>query len=217
MNVSVNLYGCCDGTAVEGNTVVVFGMTRGGTSMAAGAVRAHGYDLGSKLDVNLEDQDFFFKTDEHMKGAIRERNVRHRYWGWKYPMAADYLERLMADLRSPVFVIVARDVVAATQGLVRWDLRESSAALLDCAMQMQKNLVLAVRWRVPTLVVSYEKASADPQRLISDLGEFFRRPLLVDVERLIRFMQPGSYKSYEHIVTSPTIEKGQLLTDLADH
>lgn len=200
MKVSINLYGTCNIAEDEGNTIVVFGMTRGGTSMVAGAVRAHGYVLGEKLDVNLEDQDFFFKTDEHMKNAIQERNERHRFWGWKYPMAADYLERLMAELRNPVFVVVARDVVAASQGLVRWDLREPSAALLDCAMQMQKNLVLAVRWRVPTLVISYEKASASPASLIADLGSFLGRPLVANVDRLVRFLQPGSYKSYDDVV-----------------
>ena len=175
-------------------------MTRGGTSMVAGAVRGHGYDLGEHLDVNLEDQDFFFKTDEHMKKAIWERNALHRFWGWKYPMAADYLDRLMFEMRNPVFVIVARDVVAASQGLVRWDLREPSAALMECAMQMQKNLGLALRWRVPTLVISYEKASASPASLVNDLGDFLRRPLVVNVDRLIRFMQPGSYKSYDDVV-----------------
>ena len=198
--VSINLFGQCDGASERENTAIVFGMTRGGTSMTAGAVRGYGYDLGPNLDVNVEDQDFFFKTDDHMRSAIRTRNAHHRYWGWKYPMAADYIDRLLPDLRNPMFVTVTRDVVASSLGLVRWDNREPSAALLESAMQTQKNLVLALRWRIPTLIISYEKASASPLSLINDLGLFFHRPLVVDINRLCRFMQPGSYKNYRHVV-----------------
>jgi len=182
------------------NTVIIFGVTRGGTSMVAGAIRGFGYHLGDKILVNQEDSEFYFKTDEQMKETIIRRNANHRFWGWKYPMAADYLERLLPLLRNPILVIVARDFVATAASLVRWDDREPSGAMVEAAMQMQKNLVLALRLRVPTLFVSYEKASLDTDSFLTDLEAFLSRPLVVDRDRLQAFMLRGSYKSFEETV-----------------
>ncbi len=184
-------------------TVIIFGVTRGGTSMVAGAVRGFGYDLGADLLVNQEDADFYYKTDEHMKATIARRNLEQPFWGWKYPMAADYIERLLPELRNPLFIIVARDVVATAAKLVSWDDRDASGAIAEAALQMQRNLTLAIRLRLPTLFVSYEKASLDTDQFLDELERFLRRPLVVDRSRLRRFMVPGSYKSFEDIVLSP--------------
>lgn len=115
-------------------------------------------------------------------------------------MAADYLERLLPLLRNPILVIVARDFVATAASLVRWDDREPSGAMVEAAMQMQKNLVLALRLRVPTLFVSYEKASLDTDSFLTELEAFLSRPLVVDRDRLQAFMLRGSYKSFEETV-----------------
>ena len=194
-----------DRDAVKGaddETVIIFGMTRGGTSMIAGAVRGFGYYLGDELLVNLEDQNFVYKTDEHMKAIIARRNQDHALWGWKYPIAAEYLERLLPFLRNTVFIIVSRDITATACALTRWDDRDPSGALSEAIIQSQRNLTLAIRHRLPTLYVSYEKASLDQDMFLTELEEFLARPLVVDRGRLLRFMHPGSYKSFEEMVLS---------------
>jgi hypothetical protein len=182
------------------NTAVIFGVTRGGTSMVAGAVRGFGYHLGPNLLVNQEDTNFYYKTDEHMKDVIRERNLEYQFWGWKYPMAAEYVERLMSELRNPIFIIVSRDAVATATSLIRWDDRDASGAIAETAIQLQKNLMLAIRLRVPTLFVSYEKASLHRDAFLDELGSFLERPLTVERDKLLNFMSAGTYKSYEMIV-----------------
>ena len=197
---SIILFGENRSPPQEPNTVIIFGMTRGGTSMVAGAVRGFGYHLGDDLMVNQEDDNFFYKTDLHMKETISKRNARHRYWGWKYPMAAEYVERLLPVLRNPIFVIVGRDPVATATSLVRWDDRNPSGAIAESILQMQKNIMLTIRLRRPTLFVSYERASLDTDLFLSELEAFLDRPMVVDRGRLRDFMVSGSYKSFEEIV-----------------
>jgi hypothetical protein len=48
--------------------------------------------------------------------------------------------------------------------------------------------------------VSYEKAVMNGDHFLTELGQFLGRSLVVDRERLLRFMSPGSYKSYEDVV-----------------
>jgi hypothetical protein len=189
-------------TSADHETVIIFGMTRGGTSMVAGAVRGFGYHLGDGLLVNLEDQNFVYQTDEHMKETIARRNQDHALWGWKYPIAVEYLDRLLPFVRNPILIIVTRDVTATASALTRWDDRDASGALSDAIIQGQRNLTLAIRHRLPTLYVSYEKASLDQDLFLTELEEFLGRPLVVDRKKLLHFMSPGSYKSFEDVVLS---------------
>jgi hypothetical protein len=186
----------------ECHTVIIFGMSRGGTSMVAGAVRGFGYYLGDNLLVNLEDQSFVYKTDEQMKETILDRNEKHDLWGWKFPLAVEYLDRLLSVVRNPVFIIVTRDATSTACALTRWDDRDPSGALSEAILQSQRNLVLAIRHRVPTLYVSYEKAALNQDVFLTELESFLGRPVAVDRARLLRFMAPGSYKSYEEMVLS---------------
>ena len=181
-------------------TVIIFGMARGGTTMIAGAVRSFGYYLGEELPVNLEDQNFVYRTDEHMRKTIATRNKDHRLWGWKYPFAVEYLERLLPFVRNPVLIIVSRDVTATACALTRWDERDASGAFWEAIIQGERNLTLALRHRLPTLYVSYEKGVLDAGLFLTELGRFLGRSLVVDREKLLRFMSPGSYKSFEEVV-----------------
>lgn len=184
----------------ESETVIVFGMTRGGTSMVAGAVRGFGYYLGEDLLVNLEDQNFVYKTHEHMTETIARRNQDHSLWGWKFPLAAEYLESLLPCLRNPLFIIVTRDATATACALTRWDARDPSGALAEVMIQNQRNLIFAIRHRRPTLYVSYQKASQNHDLFLTELERFLGRSLVVDRAKLLRFMSPGSYKSFEEVV-----------------
>jgi hypothetical protein len=192
-----------DQRAVKGGdheTVVIVGITRGGTSMVAGAVRGFGYYLGDDLLVNLEDQNFVYKTDEHMRETIARRNQDHGLWGWKFPIAVEYLDRLLPFVRNPIVIIVTRDATATACALSRWDERDPSGALAEAIIQNQRNLTFAIRRRLPTLYVSYEKAALNQDLFLNELEGFLGRPLVVDREKLLRFMSPGSYKSFEEVV-----------------
>jgi hypothetical protein len=181
-------------------TVIIFGVTRGGTSMIAGAVRGLGVFLGEKLPVNNEDPEFTYKSVAHMKSTINARNEQHDIWGWKFPMAANYLEELLPVVRNPVFIIVTRDAAATASALTRWHNRDISAAISEALIQTQKNFHLSLRWQVPTLFVSYERAVASPDVFLPELSGFLDLQLAVDEQKLISFMERGSYKSFDEMV-----------------
>lgn len=184
-------------------TVVVFGVARGGTSMVAGAIRGLGFYMGHALENNNEDLEFSYKSLDHMKQVIRRRDVQYRKWGWKFPAAANYLDDLLPHVRNPHLIMVNRDLAATSAGHVRWHQRETSFAISDILLQMQKNFLLALRWRVPTLLVSYEKATQRPGRFIDELSQFLGEPVEVERERLVAYLGPGKYKKFEDIVGAP--------------
>jgi hypothetical protein len=201
-SASVTLFDDKKSSPESPRTVIVMGVNRGGTSMVAGAVRGFGIFLGDNLPVNNEDPDFTYKSVPHMTAAILARNAKYQSWGWKFPMAAHYLEELLPVIRNPVFVIVARDVAATAGALTRWDNRSRSAAISEALIQTQMNFVMALRWQVPTLFVSYERAANDPELLLQELGSFLDLKVTVDHERMIDFMARGSYKSFDDVVLS---------------
>src|ERR1700722_17430936 len=125
---------------LSAKTAIVFGVARGGTSMAAGAARGLGFYMGHALE-NNEDLEFSYKSLEHMKNMIRARNVQYRKWGWKFPAAANYLDDLLAHVRNPHLIVVCRDLAATSAGHVRWHQRETSFAISDILLQTQKNIL----------------------------------------------------------------------------
>jgi hypothetical protein len=183
-------------------TAIVIGVTRGGTTMIAGAVRGFGFFYGNELPVNNEDPEFSYKPLKHMKSTIQKRNEEYSLWGWKFPMAANYLDDLFPELRNPYLIIVTRDLAATASALTRWHSREPTRALAEVLLQSERNLSLALRWRVPTLLVSYERASLYRDAFLSELESFLAVPLVVDRSRLLAFMEPGTYKSFDEIVLS---------------
>jgi hypothetical protein len=185
---------------LSAKTAIVFGVARGGTSMVAGAARGLGFYMGHELQNNNEDLEFSYKPLEHMKNVIRARNIQYRKWGWKFPAAANYLDDLLAHVRNPHLIVVCRDIVATSAGHVRWHQRETSFAISDILLQTQKNILLALRWRVPALLVSYEKAALRPGRFVDELSQFLGEPVEVDREKLIAYLAPGKYKTFEGAV-----------------
>lgn len=183
-------------------TAIIFGVARGGTSMVAGAVRGHGFFLGHALENNNEDLDFSYKSLEHMKKTISTRNQHRSKWGWKFPAAANYLDDLLPSVRNPYLIVVSRDIVATSCGHVRWHRRETSFAISDILLQTQRNMFLALRWRMPTLLVSYEKASQRPGKFLDELSQFLGEHVEVDRQRLIQYLRPGKYKKFEDVVGS---------------
>ena len=166
-------------------TVILFGNPRGGTTMIANVVRSMGICLGDDLPVNLEDNEFNWdvlgRLDPEptraqklasIQQAIRDRNSRHDVWGWKYPRIDCYFKDVIEEIENPMLVCVFRDIIASTwRGVVRRNQAPENA--LRRALELQtNNLGLIQKSGLPSLLVSYEKAIADPQQLASSLNQF---------------------------------------------
>ena len=170
---------------VSNKTFVLFGNPRGGTTMIANVVRSMGIFLGDDLPVNLEDNGFNWdilsrlepqlsRKDKitSIKKAIEKRNAQHDVWGWKYPRSNVYLKDISSELINPMLICVFRDVVASTaRGVVRR--REEPLDSIRRALDLQSsNLRFIEQSNLPTLLVSYEKAIADPLQLVTSLNRF---------------------------------------------
>ena len=166
-------------------TIILFGNPRGGTTMIANVVRSMGVFLGDDLPVNLEDSSFnwdvlarqnstWTKAEKlvSIRQAIDKRNSAHDVWGWKYPRIDTYFNDVESDLVNPMLICVFRDIVASTwRGVVRRN--EPPMNSLRRALEMQAtNLDLVDKSGFPALLISYEKAIADPLGLTSSLSRF---------------------------------------------
>ena len=182
---ALNLKDASSAQRATKKTLVLFGNPRGGTTMIANVVRSMGIHLGDDLPVNLEDNDFNWdvlaKTQPDwtraqkiasVKQAIERRNLERDVWGWKYPRTDSYFNDVFSQLVNPMLVCVYRDVVASTwRNVVRR--RQPPVALIRRALDLQlKNLNLIEKSGAPALLISYEKAIAEPIQLASSLNQF---------------------------------------------
>lgn len=199
-STSIQLYASDTSKQPAEKTFIVFGTPRGGTSAIAGTMVGLGLNMGADLpnDNNYEDPDFAAKPREQIVRAIGERNSANAVWGWKFPNAANYLDFVRPHIRNPRFVVVFRDVVSTMKGLMRWHRRCPLEALSDVILHQQKNMLIILRWGVPTLLVSYEKAILNPSNLVRELAEFTGTTIPVDFRAFEQFLEPERYKSFSH-------------------
>lgn len=183
-------------------TTVCLGTPRGGTSMVAGAISGLGVFMGSDLPVNVEDR--AFNPDQHqgdldgfldtLPPVIKDRNETYAHWGWKYPRAERYLERVADQLKGLHLIVVLRDPVpACLRTLKRSD--ADPMQVVKRRIQMEaRNIALVDRLKRPTLLVSYERASTRPEVFLEELADFLGVEMPSDTSRILDFMTPGQYK-----------------------
>lgn len=188
----------------EQRTYAIFGTRRGGTSMVAGVARALGLDLGEVGQrKNNEDPRFQNRPLDKMREAIDTRNAEADVWGWKFPAAGSYLPELSNSLRNPYLVVVYRDPVAAALSQAKRDRkfnrRTTRLALHESSANNSVNTGLALATDRPCLLVSNERAIADPEGLIDDVAAFLgQEPPTGDLRRkILAYIQPGQYKSFD--------------------
>lgn len=198
----INMYGVPDPSVPR--TYVVFGMPRGGTSLIGGMARLCGLPFGDDLRGNHEDP--ILNYDNYVRqgvapvpairDAILRRNNEHEVWGWKYPRAIRYLDKVRTDLRNPHLILVMRDPVAAAGRHGRAQGGRATAVRYQHQLQ-SANIDLVERWAVPTLLVSYERGSQRPMQLARQLADFLGLPRPADRKLVRSFAQRGTYQRIE--------------------
>ncbi len=176
-------------------TFPIFGLPRGGTTAVAGCVRKMGVFIGNNLPVNLEDPEFSQGAMVTPK-LVRSRNEEHDVWGWKFPNASNYLDAIMPALRNPRFIVVTRDQSANANAITsRHGAFDKIRALETVALQTQKNFSLIMRFRRPTMFVSYEKLLLKTEQTVREISEFLNVGTTdVQIAEAVRFVQPGVYQ-----------------------
>jgi hypothetical protein len=167
-------------------TIVITGTPRGGTTMVAECVGTLGVPIGVSIPAgeesfNLEDPEFQAVLHLESPGEIDmpalrtlilRRNMAHKIWGFKLPMALNSLSILEQELRNPQFVLVFRDPLAVSS-------REVISVGLDAMYAMRRALVWQERMidfaessGARCLLLSYEKALQFPEIAVDLLASW---------------------------------------------
>lgn len=197
-------------TPTETSTTIIFGVARGGTTMAARVISSLGIDLAQGSNINFEDEQFNLqklglhpRRDEqqltaHLLNRIEKRNSLHNHWGWKYPNAAAYLPLILEQVRNPRLICILRDPLASSSRELRADAinqpDNEERRLRQAIRAIETNIALIHQSDHPTLMVSYEKAIQHPEAFVRALGLF----LGIDtppqtVEAALAQIKPGGY------------------------
>jgi hypothetical protein len=172
---------------------------RGGTTMVGGVMRALGIFMGRDIsEKNQESAQFANLEIPKMAEAVRQNNSQHDVWGWKFPHAADYVDRLWPHLVNPHLICVYRDPVANGQGLQRWHPFGPMHAMQEVMLRQQKNMnLISRRGAAPAIMVSYEKAERNKSLFLNE----FAALLGVTPDRKAfdfdGFMAASSYKNID--------------------
>jgi hypothetical protein len=195
-------YAAQPGNIMEAKTVVIFGAPRGGTTMVAGVAIKCGLFMGDDLPINCEDPAFNImelkKRNLPIAPTIRETLKRRNVssigtWGWKFPRAAFYLDKVYESIVNPHFIIVYRDPLATASRAVQQD--KPIVEALDQVLTLHRmNHNVAETYKVPTLFVSYDRAIAAREQTISSLCEFIGLAHPKNTKDILAYMEPGSYK-----------------------
>jgi hypothetical protein len=163
-------------------TVAVVGIPRGGTTMVAAAVDALGVDMGPRDDMaafHFEDQTMNRVDLDVRFKYVKQRNSEHAAWGWKDPTGIDSVRKIMFAVRNPRVIVVFRDMLATIQGEMRFDdaheidPRRGFEQLVDMTLHWWTGLLeFVTHTQVPTMLVSYERAIADPDLFVHELASF---------------------------------------------
>lgn len=176
-------------------TFVVLGVSRGGTSLAAGLLRLAGISMGQRVGIEShEDPEFHTEDIQELRKLVEVRNQQSKIWGWKHPHALDYLPKLKSRLRKPHYIAVFRDCLAVAQGFSRNHDIPVNEGVAEASRRYQQIAHFVERCEQPLLAISYEKALQQPAELVKELFDFCDVELDEEtLQRCINFIRPGEY------------------------
>ncbi len=181
-----------------GNTIIVSGVARSGTTMVAGVLREAGLHIGTFLaDVVHEDRQLLAIMQSGQRqllaAAIAERNAEHRDWGFKIPNLHVYLNHAdIARFRNPRIVLIFRDPVAVAVRNAISEMFDEFTTLAETAAASLAVAEFARAADCSLLLASYEKALIFPEMFVDALSAFCSlTPDEATRARMIRLVQPN--------------------------
>lgn len=159
------------------NVIVVVGTARGGTSMVAGSMAKLGVFMGDQAvppvfeDVKLSN--CFEKQDFYAAQNIAEEYSRqHGLWGWKRPSSIEYLDDVHRVLGAPRYIFIYKDIMSIAQRNAISMLADIMPGLERALRQYASTLEFLRKQPVHAMMVSYEKAMAEPTNFVKELVQF---------------------------------------------
>lgn len=158
-------------------TVGVTGLGRSGTTMVSRTLVALGLPMGEKLTPRTS-EDKVIQTqlkagDISAFGELcQARSAECAKWGFKVPALRGVIVKASRKMVEPRYVVTFRDIQAVS---MRNNLSmgvDSLQALRSAAVQYVNLVDRLSKLDAPVLLVSYEKALANPSRFVEALAEF---------------------------------------------
>lgn len=197
-------------------SICILGCPRGGTSMASGALRILGVNMGENIDLdNNEDIDFLShkgdreifrnRTEEFnqyihdIQKLLKIRNNTNNLWGWKDPLAGHYIADIYEYLQNPMFVFITRDLIAVAEREAKEEFKDvathagSYLGYINNALEIYKlELDFLIRYKPQTIFVSYEKSILNPEKFVIELIEFTElTSSSASIEAAINYIKPA--------------------------
>ena len=200
---SVSLHLNAPKVILRKRTVVVLGVERGGTSMAAGVVRALGINMGQRAGLNHEDPLFLTDETERLKNRIKMRNNQEDVWGFKVPKASMMLDFYEKHLRNPFYVVVYRNPVAIVDSWLQRGAENNPLGVMDRILAYQNAIFeMMKRTRAPILMLNYERALQNDStraQAVADVAEFVGIDLTDDLLARAMGMMTGDGRGYVNL------------------
>lgn len=197
----------CDLPVPLDSTFLIIGQARAGTSMVSKLLNELGVSMGEKIGPVYEDNELGLFVRDLSNGltpsdfiqSISKRNNLHQKWGWKRPDLYSYLEVVLPNIRNPRIICCLRDVVAISArnriALSSGSGNEKieSVSLLNEALEVQKLIFEKIEaFKIPSLLISYEKAFSLPESFLFSLAKFAGLTLETEQQtRLLNLIQPN--------------------------
>lgn len=159
------------------NIIVVVGVARGGTSMVAGSMAKLGIFMGDKAappvfeDMRLSDS--FERRDlRAVQDIVQEYSLQHGLWGWKRPSSINYLDAVHRALNAPRYIFIYKDILSIALRNTISMLSDTIAELESANQQYYKTVEFLRKQSIHAMLVSYDKALADPTNFLKELTHF---------------------------------------------
>jgi hypothetical protein len=200
--------------ASGGQTFIVTGLHRSGTSLVASVLRQIGIFMGTEINEIVHEDEAIAKIliagdQDGLRRLIRQRDTNYGTWGFKFPMLSPSLRAEdIASFSDPHFIVMFRDPVAIAVRTSLSEYQDPVRALRTAVTEQADLLTFIDRLRVPTLLLSYEKSLIFPADFIDAILGFCGLPRNDALrEQLVRVIEPNrpSYiaqarRRYEGIV-----------------
>ena len=184
------------------HTMVVLGVERGGTSMAAGVLRALGVPMGERAGLNHEDPVFLNDEPEKLQRSIRTRNQQHELWGFKVPKASMQLPFYEKTLRNPYYVVVFRNPLSVADSWRQRGAGDTVDVLARINAYQNAIQKMVSTTKAPVLFVNYERAVADEAskaQTVSEFASFAGIELTDELQSRAVGMMTGDGKGYVNL------------------
>ena len=167
-------------------TILIIGQARSGSTMVSSVINEMGIPVGENYGPVYEDNDLGKYVNDLAKGKlsknfikeIRKRNNLYDKWAWKRPDMYGYLDVFINQIRNPCLIAIFRDPVSvSSRNRISLSMQNNSSD--DClksfqdSLDEQRKIVEKIKkLKLPSLLISYEKAISNPIHFITELKKF---------------------------------------------